>query len=316
MRLATACCLLLGCGSETDDWAGVSNPFLTYEDRAIKDAYAVVDDTGIWHFGYSEAQAEPFRFRIGFASSPDLVTFTRGDTLDQPTTGGLASPSVTRLPDGRYVMVYNTHTRDEGDALNKLYYRTSSDLVSWADAHRIHVDGADADSDRLIDAALAVTDAGLFLAFKREQTATIAHSASSSLDGPWTLLGDLAPANLENYQLLQIDGVWHLLGTTIPLLHEPALHRLDGNPQDPAAWRTWSHVRTFEIEAQSWNSGELLDHEVANASYLVDQRATDGYFYLVYAGSTDLSSYELRGHAKLGISRSRDLTTWEPAPAR
>jgi hypothetical protein len=213
-------------------------------------------------------------------------------------------------------MIYNTHTRDEGDALNKLYYRTSSDLTTWSDAHRIHVDGADADTDRLIDGAVAFTDAGLFLAFKREQTANIAHSASGSLDGPWTLLGDLTPANLENYQLLQIDGEWHLLGTTIPLVHEPALHRLAGDPRDPAAWRTWTHVRTFEIEAQSWNTGAFLDHEVANAAFLVDRRSDDGFFYLVYAGSTDLSSYEQRGHAHLGISRSRDLTQWQPAPTR
>lgn len=316
MRLAIACLALLGCGSDADDWAGIRNPVVRYEDRAVKDAFAIVDDTGTWRFGYSEIEESPFRFRLGFTSSPDLVTFTRGETIDQPTTGGLASPSVTRAPDGTYVMVYNSHTRDEGDTANKLYYRTSTDAVSWSEPHRIHITGADADTDRLIDAALAHTETGLFLAFKREQTANIAHAPSGSLDGPWTLLGELFPSNLENYQLLQLDGVWHLLGTTIPLVHEPALHRLAGDPSHPASWRTWTHVSTFEIEPQAWNTGAFLDHEVANAAFLVDRREHDGYAYLVYAGSTDLTSYELRGHCKLGISRSRDLTSWEPAPTR
>ena len=37
----------------------------------------------------------------------------------------------------------------------------------------------------------------------------------------------------------------------------------------------------------------------------------DGFFYLLYAGTDEVSSYEGRGHVKLGLARSRDLVTWE-----
>lgn len=308
--------VLAACGSDPDSWSGVRNPFLGYPEVAIKDAFAVRDDAGTWHVGYSEIHDPPLRFRLGFSSSADLISFTRGESIDQETVGGLASPDVVRMPDGRYLMTYNSHTRDEGDTANKLYYRTSDDLVTWSDAVRIHIDGADGPTDRLIDAAAAFTDHGTFLMFKREQTAAVAHSPSGSIDGPWTFLGDLNVATTENAQLIRLDGVWHMMATTIPVIHEPVLYRLDGEESDPASWTKWAQVAKFEITAQAWNDGPFLDHETSNASYLVDARDDDGFYYLVYAGSTELSMFGKRGHSSLGIARSTDLTTWEVAPAR
>ncbi len=320
-RIAAGCvafCLGFGAGCSNPPetgWDAVRNPILGFPDVAIKDAF-LVEHEGTWHLGYSQIQAEPFRFRLGFSSSPDLQTFERGPTLDQSETGGLASPSVVKAPDGRYVMTYNSHTRDVEGVLNKLYYRTSLDLTSWSEPHRIHVEGVDAAEDRVIDAALAFADVGAFLFFKREQRANLAYSASGSIDGPWTHLGELQPGNLENCQPILIDGQWHMLGTEIPLLHRPVLHRLEGDERDPAAWLTWSLIGELEIEPQSWNDGPFLDHETANAAFLVDRRAEDGYFHLLYAGSTEVTSFNARGHSSLGLSRSRDLKTWEPARAR
>lgn len=310
--------MLAACTDPADAWDGVMNPILGFPDAAIKDAFLVTHE-GTWHLGYSRITDDPFRFRLGFSSGADLVELEHAPDMDQPDTGGLASPDVVRAPDGTFVMTYNTHTRDVGEVLNKMYYRTSSDLVTWSEPQRFVIDGANAPEDRLIDAALAFTDdAGAFLCFKREQRANIAHSPSGSLAGPWTLIGELegAAASTENCQLIQLDGTWHMLATKIPLLHAPVLHRLDGDSRDPAAWRRWTVVRDFEIPAQPWNDGAFLDHETSNASYLVDRRAEDGYAYLLYAGSTELTSFETRGHAKLGVARSRDLETWEPAPAR
>jgi hypothetical protein len=315
--LALFTCCVAACSADDPPaetgWAAVRNPVLAYPDVAIKDAF-MVQHEGRFHLGYSEASADPFRFRLGFASTADLREFTRGTTLDQEDTGGLASPDVTRAPDGRFVMTYNSHTRDVGTAASKLYYRTSSDLQTWSAATRIHVEGADADADRLIDAAMFFAPSDGFLFFKLDQKAYVAHA--SSLDGPWKLLGPLKPANLENYQPLRIDGRMHLLGTTIPLLHRPALHRLDGDENDPASWQTWTLVRELEIPEQSWNSGDPFQYERANAGYLVDARASDGFFYLLYAGSTDIASFNGRGHAKLGLARSTDLVHWEPPRAR
>jgi hypothetical protein len=320
-RMRAACpsvlvALLVGCADadiaappETG-WPVLHNPILGFPDAAIKDAF-LVQREGTWHLGYSLIRDDPFRFRLGFASTTDLVSFDHGPTLDQPDTGGLASPDVVRAPDGRYVMTYNSHTRDVGEAQSKLYYRTSTDLLTWSPPTRIHVEGADAPEDRLIDGAFAFAESGAFLFFKLDQRAQIAHAPSGSPDGPWTLLGELEPANLENVQAIDIDGVWHLCATTIPLIHRPVLHRLDGDELDPTAWRTWTVVRELEVPEQTWNSGAPPLYERANAAYLVDHRATDGHFYLQYAGSTEITSFEGRGHSSLGLARSRDLVTWE-----
>jgi hypothetical protein len=280
----------------------------------VKDAFAVHrGDT--WTFGYSRISEAPFRFRLGFTSTTDFRTFTDAPVIDQEEVGGLASPDVVTTPDGRYLMTYNSHTRDVGESANKLYYRTSSDLVAWSDPVRIHIDGADGEDDRLIDGALAFSDAGAFLLFKREQTANVAFASSGSPDGPWTLLGPMEPDRVENLQVLRIDGTWHLLVTSL-LPHLPVLYRLTGDVADPESFRSWTKVRELAVQDQSWNTGELFRHERANAGYLIDDRARDGFFYLLYAGSTEVSSYEGRGHAKLGLSRSADLITWEPAAER
>lgn len=75
-------------------------------------------------------------------------------------------------------------------------------------------------------------------------------------------------------------------------------------------------MRALDVPEQSWNSGGALAHERENAAYLVDDRARDGFFYLVYAGTTELGSYLAQGHARLGLARSRDLVSWEAARER
>jgi hypothetical protein len=113
-------------------------------------------------------------------------------------------------------------------------------------------------------------------------------------------------------QVIRIDGVFHLLATTL-LPHRPVLHRLEGDPADPQSFRKWMRIRELEVPEQSWNTGKSVFYERANAAHLFDDRAVSGFFQLVYAGTTELSSYEGRGHVKLGIARSRDLVTWEAA---
>ena len=298
-------------------WDRLTNPVLRLDDFAIKDAYAARDDAGRWHLGFSQITQTPFRFRLGFADTSDWSAFEVKDTLDQDEVGGLASPNVVRMPDGRWVMTYNSHTRDVGTALNKLYFRVSDDLRTWSEPQRIHIAGADADTDRIIDAAIAFPGDGLgaFLFFKREQEAAVAHSPSGELEGPWRLLGTMTPSNFENLQALKIDGTWHLVGTKLPVGHTPTLLRLDGAPTDPLSWLTWTEVRPFVIREQSWNIGpNELSYERANSSYVIDEREVDGFFYLLYAGSTEVTTYSGRGHSALGLARSTDLKRWEVAP--
>lgn len=294
------------------DWQAMKNPVLAFPDHAVKDAYAIRDDDGGWHLGFSYIADDPFRFRVGTArASPAFEDVTLGDVYDDDRVGGLASPTVVRAPDGRYVMTYNSHTVDVDGTANKVYFRTSNDLVTWSDGTRIVIEGANGPDDRVIDGALAFTDdAGAFLFFKLEQAANVAHAPTGAIEGPWTLLGEIEPLNLENCQPILIDDVWHLLGTTIPIDHRAVLHRLEGDPSDPQAWRTWSAVRELVVPAEEWNRGPFPGSEKSNAAFLIDERDVDGFFYLLYAGSTELATFEGRGHAKLGLARSEDLEIW------
>lgn len=96
-----------------------------------------------------------------------------------------------------------------------------------------------------------------------------------------------------------------------PAASQADLYRLDGDENDPDSFRRWTIVRELAIEEQRWNTGRPLLYERANAAFLTDAREQDGFFYLLYAGSTETRTFSGRGHARLGLARSRDLVTWD-----
>ncbi len=293
-------------------WEQLRNPVFSLPDAAVKDV-AVRLVGGRWQLLFSHVREDPFRFRIGLSSSGDLRAWTPVELWDQPEVGGVASPDITRDPSGTYVVTYNSHTRDV-DGLTKLYARTSPDFRSWSAPRRLALDVRPQPDDRLIDAAVAHTSGGLFLGYNYQQDVfEMAWSQSGSLDGPWQRLGVADTGPFENYQFLVIDGVWHMVGTTIPV-HRELLYRLAGPPEEPSSWLHWTLVREFEVPSEEWNHPP---GEIANAAYLCDARALDGHWYLFYAGSTELDRFGGRGHAKIGIARSTDLVRWEvpPGPA-
>jgi len=75
-------------------------------------------------------------------------------------------------------------------------------------------------------------------------------------------------------------------------------------------------VRAFDVPQDAWNRGHTpgITHETANSGYLCDARKLDGYWYLFYAGSTELTEFDGRGHAKIGVVRSKDLQHWQVPP--
>jgi hypothetical protein len=296
-------------GGATVPWDRLRNPIYALPDAAAKDvAVRLVD--GRWRLLFSYVKEDPFRFRIGLSSSPDLTGWSPVEVWDQPEVGGIASPDVTRGRDGSYVVTYNSHTRDV-DGATKLYARTSADFRTWSAPQRLAFDVRPQPDDRLIDAALAHTDAGLFLGYNYQSDRfEVAWSPSGSLDGPWRLLGVADTGPLENYQFLLINGVWHVLGTTVPVHHE-LLFRLAGPPDRPESWLHWTLVRELTVPSEAWNHPP---GEVANAAYLCDARPLDGHWYLFYAGSTELDRFGGRGHAEVGVARSTDLVHWEVPP--
>ncbi len=292
-------------------WDRLRNPVFSLPDAAVKDV-AIRLVNGRWRLLFSQVREDPFRFRIGLSSSVDLLGWSPLELWDQPDVGGVASPDITRDREGTYVVTYNSHTRDV-DGLTKLYARTSGDFRSWSPPRRLALEVRHQPDDRLIDAAVAHTDAGLFLGYNYQQDQfEVAWSPSGSLDGPWQRLGVADTGPFENYQFLVIDGVWHMVGTTIPV-HRELLYRLTGPPHEPSSWLHWTLVREFEVPSEEWNHPP---GEVANAAFLCDARALDGHWYLFYAGSTELDRFGNRGHAKMGVGRSTDLEHWEVPPGR
>jgi hypothetical protein len=285
-------------------WGKLTNPIVAYPDRAVKDMTVRYVD-GIWHMFFSYIREAPFRFQIGHITSRDLVRWSRVEVWDDPQTKGLASPEITLLPSGEYVITYNSHTEDVGGARPKLYYRTTRDFVTYSAPKRLLSNLYTGRGDRLIDAALAATADGYFVAFKEEQRFRIAYRALGSLDGGFRELDRPSP-RIENYQFLQIDGKWRLLGTALEGGHRPLLFTLRGDASRRENWSRWDAETELSVPGESWNTRER-----ANSAHLVDHRAVDGFYYLFYAGSTELSRYEGRGHAKIGIARSRDLVRWQ-----
>jgi hypothetical protein len=309
-------------GRATIPWAQLRNPILSYPDSAAKDVGVRLVD-GAWHFLFSSLTSDPVHWRIGSATSRDLRAWsTLSVWPDQPGTQGLASPDITQAPDGTYVVTYQSDPGDIGGSA-KLYYRTSRDLVTWSRPLPLGRALHPRPGDRMIDGALAFVGNGVILGYKyglsdgtQKQAFEIAYSASGSLNGPWTLIGRPAISQFgdtfENYEFFELDGRWRLIATT-NTLDRPYFATLNGPPADPRSWLDWAGGRVLNIPAGAWNSAagpSGITHEVANAIYLCDARALDGYDYDFYAGSNELTDFGGWGHAKIGIARSTDLVHW------
>ncbi len=308
-------------------WAGLHNPVLSYPKAAVKDQ-ALIWAHGRWHMVFSYVTNDTTipgqeHWDIATAQSTDLRHWTAAARWsEQP--GGMASPDVVRSPNGVFVATYDSPPNESGSTQAKLYYRTSSDLVHWSAPHPLAANLYPSPADRLIDPALAWNGNGIVLAYKVGTTSTpqsfeMAWSQSGSLDGPWVVLGrpDIHQYGdtFENYELVTVGGRWHLVATS-NALDQPWLYTLSGDPMIPSSWLHWVDGREIQIPAEGWNTGSgisSVNYEHANSAFLcVD--TIDGYAYLTYAGSQELSHFGGWGHAAIGVARSRDLVHWSVPP--
>ncbi len=267
-------------------------------------------------------------WQIATSTSTDLVSWTAPSPWPvQPGMRDAASPDIVREPSGRFVVTFQATPTNVPNSQAKIYYRTSPDLVHWSAARRLAADLAPRPGDRQIDAALAWTPAGLLLGFKAGTTSSrqefeLASSSTGTLDGPWRLVGSpditLYGGTVENYEFLQIGGRWTLLATS-NVFDQPWIFTLRGDPRTAEGWLSWDPGRQLIVPGQRWDTGtgiSSVDFEHANSAFLCDARSVDGHFYLLYAGSRELTRFGGWGHAKIGIARSSDLLTWEvPPPA-
>jgi hypothetical protein len=306
-------------------WSRLHNPILFLPHAAVKDQ-ALVWASGRWHLLFSYVtNATPTpnvqRWDIAASESADLVHWSPPAPWSEQT-GGMASPDIVRAPDGTFVATYDSPPGEAGSVQAKLFYRTSRDLVRWSAAHALAPGLYPSPSVRMIDPALAWTTAGLVLAYKvgttsQAQAFEIALSPGGSLAGPWSVVGRpdvrLYGDTVENYELLTIGGVWHLVSTS-NTLDQPWLFTLAGNPDDPSSWLHWVDGTQLQVPGQSWDTGagvSSVGFEHANSAFLCQD---GGSFLLTYAGSTDLTSFGGWGHAAIGIARSTDRVHWQVPP--
>ncbi len=307
-------------------WTALANPLLRRPGTAVKDPALVAFDGG-WVALYSEVDAQG-TWRIGIAHSTDLTAWTAFTTMPHdPATQGEASPDVVRDPSGQYVVTYQSFPHDRAGGEAKLYARTTADFRTFSPPIRLAATLDAAPDDRLIDAALAWTPAGLMLGYKIGSTAgdatqhfEIARSTTGTLAGPWELVGrpNIVVYNdtIENYQFIDIDGTWMLLAAS-NTFDRPELFHLVGNPKDPKGWLDWSAARELQVPQEPWNTGTGVTgdtYEHANCAYLVDHRAVDGRFYLVYSDANEKTTFGGEGHAVLALARSTDLVHWSVPP--
>jgi len=321
-------CVVGGSGAPEVAWSQMSNPIISYADAGAKDE-AVIWAGGRWHMLFSYMTHDPadpggVRWNIATATSTDMVHWSAPDPWPvQSGVVGVASPDIVREPSGLYVVTYQSNAGPTTSTQDKLFYRTSPDLVHWSTPQPLARNLAPAPPDRQIDPALAFTGHGLILGFKASvgsstvQAFQIAVSYSGSLTGPWVLLGQpdisVYQNTVENYEFVHAAGHWQLIATT-NVLDQPWIFQLTGDPTTPSGWLKWSRGRQLIVPSQAWNSGpgiSSIGFEHANSAFLCNARSTDGYYYLLYSGSTELTQFGGWGHARIGIARSRDLVHWE-----
>lgn len=283
-------------------WDTLRNPILEAPSRCLKDPSVVYHDGWVYlYVGGQNSRTQDFR------------TFL-------PIQGTNSQPDVTH--DGtRWVLVSNGgHGPGWGPEAASPLLRTSSRLIAWT-APRPLLPGLT--EARNIDPALAWEGDYAYIAFKRNQALYLTRVRRKALGtAAWEPLrkGDLDGAWGEQFQLIQLDGTWHMLATgrranVFQMLclawypytcnHHPFLYtRKDAGP-GLAAWTRWTGRRELRVPQERWNKAMH-----ANGAYLADWRAHDGHYYLFYAGSADHTSNAYRGHCKIGMARSRDLHTW------
>ena len=291
-------------------WKQLENPVFALDHMTKDQTLRLVD--GTWHLFFSERLATADESTpTGHGVSTDFVEWTPAEPRRL-----WGSPDITRGADGSYVLSHQLPDPTIPD-VSRIVYATAPDPNGpWSESVQFVPELFP--GERIIDSAVAHTENGLYLLFKRgqhesiDQDVHVARSASGSLTGPWEYLGMPDLPLSENFEFLVMSGRWHLLVTMIPF-HEPTLFRLKSDPSEPESWLHWKKVRELKIPDEDWNTGRNpgFDHELANSSYLCDARRLDGYWYLVYAGSTELDTFDGRGHAKIGVARSKDLKRWE-----
>jgi hypothetical protein len=302
------------------DWVNLHNPVLSYPQWSIKDS-AMTYRNGSFYVFFSAFYEEHGRIRshVAEVSTPDFKNFSQKILdFDGEDAGwiGMCSPDVQRLG-GTYVLAFNSWG-DDPDKPDQLFYMTSTDLTHWSPRQPLATNLTAGQG--VIDASVTRAGGGLYLIWKEgrpPQKMRTRLAEAKSLSGPWHFVGSGYPAlkmasgdenglTHENFEFNWIDGKLQLLSSDYPHGHHEYLYTL----LDPSRPLDWGMGFELNIPAQSFNQLVPCD-----AAAIYDARKHDGYFYLIYAGRSEATTYLHRGWNRLALARSKDLVHWVPAGA-
>ena len=175
-------CIVSGSGTPKIAWSQLHNPILSYSNAAAKDE-ALIWYGHRWHMLFSYVTHDRsypggVRWNIATAISADLAHWSAPSIWPtQEGAVGVASPDIVREPTGLFVVTYQSNPPQHGQ--DKLFYRTSADLVHWSNPHPLAPGVAPAADDRQIDPALAFTGHGVILGFKASTGDSAQHFENS-----------------------------------------------------------------------------------------------------------------------------------------
>ena len=300
------------------NWKSLQNPILSYPHWSIKDV-AMAYRRGTFYVFFSAFYKDHGRVRshVVEVSTRDFKSYSRPILdFDGENAGwiGMCSPDVQKFGD-----LWELSFNSWGDAPGKpdqLFYMESSDLVHWSQRRPLAANLTAGEG--VIDLSVTQNGSEYYAVWKAGRSPHGMQTRLASADrlsSQWHYVGSGYPtlkmANgrenglvHENFEFLRIDGVLHLLSSDYPHGHHEYLYTL----LDPSHPLKWGKGFELKIPAQGFNKMVHCD-----AAALYDWRKHDGFFYLIYAGRNEQTTYLRRGWNRLGLARSKDLIHWIPA---
>jgi predicted GH43/DUF377 family glycosyl hydrolase len=208
-----------GCDKAFIQWDDLANPAYSHAGWSTKDA-SIAYRAGNFYLYFSAFYHYKGRERshVVCVKTRDFKTYSDplfkwNGYFDGWT--GMCSPNLTRKGN-KYYLTYNSWGDDHKNGMkNQLFYAVSDDLENWRYhkplAWDITVD-QNGNQVRAIDAAVAFFNKKVYLCWKEVQTPMMAVADQIGEKG-WKRLGKVPGDWFENYQFLNMDGNWYLVGT-------------------------------------------------------------------------------------------------------
>lgn len=319
------------------DWANLHNPLLSYPDWSIKD-FALAQQDGVFYVFFSAFYEDngQLRSHVVEVTTRDFKTYSEPViNFDGQEDGfvGMCSPDVQKLGN-LWQLSFNSWGGNDEEKPHQLFYMTSPDLIHWSprqpfasnltaghgvddltvtrSGNRYYAMWKEAVRPRGLPRREAVEKSQI-PPWKYGLRAQLAEA--KSLSGPWSYVGSGYPTLKmadgkenglihENFEFIWIDGKLNVVTSAYPGGHDGYIYTL----LDPKHPLEWGKGMKLTVPTESFNQMVLY-----NAGAIYDWRKQDGYFYLIYGGTNEKTSYGHRGWYRMALARSKDLVHWVPA---